>query len=651
MKFSVALALLLSSVAGVTNSQQQHDGIGEVVVVSSPPQHKKISLLRGPTIVSLDSFVTADLEDDDATAMAAQVKCMAFKETNECNADADCTWCEAGAVPSACYGSVMSEKLPSGTFKCGHKSSTESTSSVVVEGVLNDAEEKIEKIVGKVDKILEVFDLKEGMTHTLSSAEVDKTFCDASSPLSLAGYMNIKGSQFDTENDKNLFYWMFEKRTKSQIPSTADAAAIASDDVPEVRSESMWNWPWDEPAPPAPAPASNPKEEDKSSTTNPADIPLVIWLTGGPGCSSTLALLSENGPCKVNDDGATTKINPYSWTESAHVLWLDQPADVGYSYGQGNDTNEQMISEDAYYFLQGFFKSENGKKYKDAPLFIVGESYGGHYAPAIAHRIWEGNNKLQSGLEKLNLKGLAVGNGLTDPEEQYKWYAEMAFKNSHNLQVIDESTYTTMKSAEPLCTKGIVKCNEGTGFLDSFACQAAFLYCNTALTTPFRATGKNPYDIRKPCGLNPLCYDFSHIEKFMNSDKTKEALHVKEHNPSWETCNMEINLEFHVDWMKNFAPYVKDLLEAGIPALIYAGDVDFICNYLGNRAWTLNLDWSHKQDYNAATEKDWNKGGGLVRSANGLTFLQVYDAGHMVPSDQPEHALQMITQFLNGQAF
>lgn len=339
MKHSVAIAFLLSSVAGVASSQQQqHDG-GEVV--------KKISLLRGPaninpTIVSLESFVTAELEDGDDSnaAMAAQVKCMAFKETNECNADADCTWCEAGAVPSACYGSVMSEKLPSGTFKCGHKSSTESTSSVVVEGVLNDAEEKIDNIAGKVDKTLEIFDLKEGMTHTLSSAEVDKTFCDASSPLSLAGYMNIKGSQFDTENDKNLFYWMFEKRTKSQIPSTAAAAAdaIASDDVPEVGSESMWNWPWDEPAP-APAPASNPKQEDKSSTTNPADIPLVIWLTGGPGCSSTLALLSENGPCKVNDDGATTKINPYSWTESAHVLWLDQPADVGYSYGQGNDTN------------------------------------------------------------------------------------------------------------------------------------------------------------------------------------------------------------------------------------------------------------------------------------------------------------------------
>ena len=303
MTKSLALAFILSSIAGVASSQQQQQHDEVVSSFPPPPQHKKISLLRGPaditpTIVSLESFVTAEVEDGDDAAMAAQQKCMAFKGTNECNADVDCTWCVAGAVPSACYGSIMSEKLPEGTFKCGHKSSTgESTSSAVVEGtLLNDAEEKIEKIV-------EIFALKKGMTHTLTSAEVDKTFCDASSPLSLAGYMNIKGSQFDTENDKNLFYWMFEKRTKSQIPSTA--AAATSDDIPEVRSESTWNWPWDEPAP-APAPASNPKEDDKS------DIPLVIWLTGGPGCSSTLALLSENGPCKVNDDGATTKINTYS---------------------------------------------------------------------------------------------------------------------------------------------------------------------------------------------------------------------------------------------------------------------------------------------------------------------------------------------------
>ena len=182
----------------------------------------------------------------------------------------------------------------------------------------------------------------------------------------------VKGSQFDTNNDKNLFFWMFEKRTTSLLPSKSSPAL-----------KSKWNWPciFDcEDAPQSPAStdgATNGQasgaSSDASSAAVPVDqIPLVVWLTGGPGCSSSLALLTENGPCTVNDDGKTTALNAHSWTESAHVLWLDQPANVGYSYGQDNDTNEEMISEDAYYFLQAFFQSEDGKKYKNNPLFIVG---------------------------------------------------------------------------------------------------------------------------------------------------------------------------------------------------------------------------------------------------------------------------------------
>jgi hypothetical protein len=70
--------------------------------------------------------------------------------------------------------------------------------------------------------------------------------------------------------------------------------------------------------------ANENEEKDNDEDEDGDEIPLVVWLTGGPGCSSTLALLTENGPCKVNDDGKSTTVNPYSWTEAAHVLWLDQ---------------------------------------------------------------------------------------------------------------------------------------------------------------------------------------------------------------------------------------------------------------------------------------------------------------------------------------
>ncbi len=89
----------------------------------------------------------------------------------------------------------------------------------------------------------------------------------------------------------------------------------------------------------------------------------------------------------------------------------------------------------------------------------------------------------------------------------------------------------------------------------------------------------------------------------------------------------------------------------GIHVLVYAGDVDYICNYLGNKAWTLNLEWRHKQEFNDADDHEWgvdeNKSAGLARASNGFTFLQVYDAGHMVPADKPKVALDMITNFLS----
>ena len=430
----------------------------------------------------------------------------------------------------------------------------------------------------------------------------DDEFCDASSK-SMSGYFEVKGSDYDKNGEnKHYFYWMFEKRGATR--------------------------------------------EDLEK----GDIPFVVWLTGGPGCSSTMALLTENGPCSVNEDGATTSVNPYSWTEAAHVLWLDQPAGVGFSYGSESDTSEQMIGEDAYYFLQSFFQTY--EEYSSSPLYIVGESYGGHYAPAIAHRVWVGNKKPGDSTIKLNLAGLGVGNGLTKPEEQYKWYPEMVYNNSHGIKVVSEETYESMKAVVPKCASLIHQCNQGDGAINTFACQSAFYVCNMGLTSPYQMTGLNPYDIRKKCEVPPLCYDFSHITKWVNSEATKQALHVDEqHSHNWSSCNMEINMRFHTDWMKDFSGYVADLLNDGIPALIYAGDVDFICNYLGNQAWTHDLEWSGGDDFRAATPHDWNNGKGLARTAKGLTFLQVYDAGHMVPSDQPEVSLDMLKLFLSGGEF
>lgn len=108
------------------------------------------------------------------------------------------------------------------------------------------------------------------------------------------------------------------------------------------------------------------------------------------------------------------------------------------------------------------------------------------------------------------------------------------------------------------------------------------------------------------------------------------------------------------------------MLESGVRVLIYAGDVDFICNWIGNKAWTQELGWTGKADFNAAGDHAWNyvdavtkasKQGGVARTARSqtgegsLTFLQVFEAGHMVPMDQPSAALALLNSFLSNKAF
>lgn len=157
------------------------------------------------------------------------------------------------------------------------------------------------------------------------------------------------------------------------------------------------------------------------SRSNPDMGPLVLWLTGGPGSSSMFALLTENGPCTIQPD-LSTKFSPYAWNSKANVIWLDQPTGVGYSFGAAGDKdyNETNVGENIYWFLQGFL--EQHPQYSSREFFVTGESYGGHYVPAAAHYIWSMNKASKANGEApiINLQGLAVGNGLTNPVIQVR---------------------------------------------------------------------------------------------------------------------------------------------------------------------------------------------------------------------------------------
>ena len=78
-------------------------------------------------------------------------------------------------------------------------------------------------------------------------------------------------------------------------------------------------------------------------------------MNGGPGCSSSTGLLFELGPCSIANEGQNTTYNKYSWTESANVIFIDSPVNVGYSYGGKTVNSSPDTAEDLYAFMQLFY--------------------------------------------------------------------------------------------------------------------------------------------------------------------------------------------------------------------------------------------------------------------------------------------------------
>jgi carboxypeptidase D len=82
----------------------------------------------------------------------------------------------------------------------------------------------------------------------------------------------------------------------------------------------------------------------------------IIWLNGGPGCSSEDGALMEVGPYRVVDDHLV--YNEGSWDEFANLVFVDNPVGTGFSVV---DTNSyvhdlQEMADHFVNFLQAFFE-------------------------------------------------------------------------------------------------------------------------------------------------------------------------------------------------------------------------------------------------------------------------------------------------------
>lgn len=417
------------------------------------------------------------------------------------------------------------------------------------------------------------------------------------------------------------------------------------------------------------------------SERDPANDPVVLWMNGGPGCSSLTGLITEHGPFLINPDGKTLRENPYSWNKISNVLYLESPAGVGYSYSENPREDYTIIdddktADDVYNFLQEFFKRY--PQFQKNDFYVSGESYAGHYVPTVSHRIFVGNEK-GDGPVKIQLKGFLVGNGVTDMEQDsistpyFMWQHLMIPGDlfSDALKACDFDFYRN--GDKPGCARYL---NKMWSLIDGVNPYGIYADCEyppeTLALSPIKIRGKkhNLHPLLSMFALNrgkigalatakqaqmkpsvsAPCINDAPFSNYFNMREVKTAINARQ-DILWEFCSDIINRNY--DWTReSMLPFYEVLLKAGMRILSFTGDTDLAVNPIGTQYSIMKMNMTTTGEFRNWSVEGSRQVAGRVRNYGPqLTFVTVRGAGHMVPTDKPVEALYMYQRFLENKPF
>ncbi|KAI0170145.1 putative carboxypeptidase S1 [Pestalotiopsis sp. NC0098] len=381
---------------------------------------------------------------------------------------------------------------------------------------------------------------------------------------------------------------------------------------------------------------------------NPTTAPLATWFNGGPGCSSMIGLFQENGPCHFVDNETEPSINPYSFNEYANMLYVDQPIGVGFSYGNDTVTSTVTAAPFVWNLIQAFFAQFPQYETRDFGIFT--ESYGGHYGPEFSHYIEQQNTGVDNDTiegDKINLIALGINNGWYNLTIQEKAAIDFAANNSYRA-LIDEATAAKLYSAyDSACLPAIQKCT-ATG--TNAACIAADSVCEGRIDNViYNSADFDPYDIRS--GSNDPNPPETYTTYLARAD-VRKAIGAAS---TYQECANKPGVLFSLtgDDARSFLETLSEVVQSGIRVLTWAGDADYICNWKGTFGVANALDYASHDEFAAKDLEAYTVNGtelGQFKTVDNLSFLRVYEAGHEVPYYQPELALQVFTQTMQGKA-
>jgi carboxypeptidase D len=394
----------------------------------------------------------------------------------------------------------------------------------------------------------------------------------------------------------------------------------------------------------------------------PAKRPLILWLNGGPGCSSMDGLWLENGPYRVveGSGGSKVVINRPNWVEEVGpMLFLDQPVGTGFSSTADRaalSRTEKAMAANVITFLTKWFALF--ADYTEADFYIAGESFAGTYIPYISAAILDHNAGLPS-RRQFKLKGIAIGNGWVDPVAGYSSYIPFADENT--LWLPDSCARAdAVKNLETCLLQQSQK-----PIISSYPSCEAILQDVIDGTKEVSPSGKclNLYDIRLE-DTNPYCNGMSwppgvdDMRAYLVRGDVVNAIHVtgSPRTPVWDECNDQVYAALDRDTTSAFSvTLVPRVVEAGVRVLLFSGKSDLICNWRGTQSLIANLTWAGATGFSpsvAEVEKEFvvktGEVAGFWQHERNLTFVVINEASHMVPFDKPGESAEMMKRFVDG---
>ncbi|XP_062178132.1 serine carboxypeptidase-like 33 isoform X2 [Alnus glutinosa] len=381
--------------------------------------------------------------------------------------------------------------------------------------------------------------------------------------------------------------------------------------------------------------------------------PLLLWLNGGPGCSSIgYGAAVELGPLRVNKNGGGLHFNKYAWNKEANLLFVESPVGVGFSYTNTSSDltklDDAFVAEDAYNFLVNWL--QRFPQFKTHDFFIAGESYAGHYVPQLAELVYD-RNKDRAKYPTINLKGFIVGNPETDDYYDSKGLLEYAWSHA----VISDQLYD---KAKKVCDfkrfYWSIDCNNAMNqvFDEYQEIDIYNIYAPKCLVNTTSSLAKvNDYGLRgiRVFGGYDPCFS-TYAEDYFNRKDVQSSLHAgirgRNSNVTWKVCNNSILRTYNFT-VFSILPIYSKLIKGGLKIWVYSGDTDGRVPVIGSRYCIEALGLSLKSPW-----RSWyhhSQVGGRIVEYEGVTLVTVKGAGHLVPLNKPSEALSLIHSFLSGQ--